>query len=109
MIPPYVTGFHMYFGYVDNLGGFEEFINTRFGQLLTLKMSLALGLLTIFATSPFAFMRQRTRSIGGHIKHLFVVTGGPEDFRVDRFEAVHYLAMALGIGIVIVAKLMLVL
>ena len=109
VIPLYITGFYMYFGYVDNLGGFESFIDTRFGQLLTLKMSLALGLLTIFASSPFVFMRQRTRSMGGHIKHFFVVTGGPEDFRVDRFEIVHYLAMGLGIGIVIVAKLMFVL
>ena len=109
VIPLYITGFYMYFGYVDNLGGFESFIDTRFGQLLTLKMSLALGLLTIFASSPFVFMRQRTRSMGGHIKHFFVVTGGPEDFRVDRFETVHYLAMGLGVGIVIVAKLMFVL
>ena len=52
VIPLYITGFYMYFGFVDSLGGFEAFIDTRFGQLLTLKMSLALGLLTIFATSP---------------------------------------------------------
>ena len=75
-------------------------------MLLTIKMSLALGLLTIFASSPFVFMRSRPRSTVGHFKHFLIVTGGPEDFRIDRFEAVHYLAMGLGICIVILAKLM---
>ena len=41
----------MYFGYVDNYGGFAELIATPFGRLLTLKMTIALGLLTIFIVS----------------------------------------------------------
>ncbi|MFV8825237.1 hypothetical protein ACNKW1_11020 [Thauera sp. WH-2] len=106
VIPLYITGFYMYFTYVENFGGFSAFIDTRFGMLLTIKMSLALGLLTIFASSPFVFMRSRPRSTVGHFKHFLIVTGGPEDFRIDRFEAVHYLAMGLGICIVILAKLM---
>ncbi|WP_068805984.1 hypothetical protein [Thauera phenolivorans] len=106
VIPLYITGFYMYFGYIESFGGFAAFIDTRFGMMLTVKMSLALGLLTIFATSPFVFMQHRSRSAGGHLKHFLIVTGGPEDFRIDRFEAVHYLAMGLGIGIVVLAKLM---
>lgn len=106
VIPLYITGFYMYFGYVESFGGFTELITTAFGQLLTLKMSMALGLLTIFAGSPFFFMRSRQTTLGGHVKHFFIVTGGPEDFRIDRFELIHYLALGLGVGIVIAAKLM---
>jgi len=109
VIPLYVTGFYMYFGYVDAHGGFGEFIATTFGQLLTLKMGFALGLLTIFAGSPFFFMRHRQTTLGGRVKHFLVVTGGPEDFRIDRFELIHYLALGFGISIVIIAKLMFVL
>lgn len=75
-------------------------------MLLTVKMALALGLLTIFAASPFVFMKHRSRSAVGHFKHFLIVTGGPEDFRIDSFEAVHYLALGLGVGIVLLAKLM---
>ena len=106
VIPLYITGFYMYFGYVESFGGFDAFIGTPFGVLLTVKMALALGLLTIFATSPFVFMKHRSRSAVGHFKHFLIVTGGPEDFRIDRFEAVHYLALGLGVGIVLLAKLM---
>ena len=103
----YATGFHMYFGHVANHGGFEALLATRFGALLTVKMGLALGLLAIFVSSPFLFMRPRRRSVGVHLKHLLIVTGGPEDFRIDRFEAVHYLALGLGLAIVVLAKVML--
>ena len=106
VIPLYITGFYMYFGYVENFGGFESFIATNFGMLLTAKLAMALGLLTIFATSPFLFMQPRSRSAAGHLKHFLVVTGGPEDFRIDRFEVVHYLALGFGFGIVLLAKLM---
>jgi hypothetical protein len=109
VIPLYVTGFYMYFGYVETFGGFDAFIATTFGQLLTLKMSFALGLLTIFAGSPFFFMRHRQTTLGGRIRHFLIVTGGPEDFRIDRFELIHYLALGFGLSIVIIAKLMFVL
>ena len=106
VIPLYITGFYMYFGYVENFGGFESFISTSFGMLLTAKMAMALGLLTIFATSPFVFMQPRSRNAVGHLKHFLIVTGGPEDFRIDRFELMHYLALGFGLGIVLLAKLM---
>jgi len=105
VIPLYVTGFHMYFGYMERFGGFTPFISTTFGQFLTLKMLLALGLATIFATAPFLFVRRR----GGHLKHFLLVTGGPEDFRIHRFEVVHYAAAALAFTIIMIAKLMFVL
>jgi hypothetical protein len=106
VIPLYITGFYMYFDYADSAGGVAALLDSRFGQLLTLKMTLALGLLTIFASSPFLFMRSKTRSWGENFKHFLFVTGGPEDFRIDRFEVVHYLAMGFGITIVMLAKLM---
>lgn len=107
VIPLYITGFTMYFGYLNNFGGsFSEFIDTRFGLLLTIKMTLALGLLTIFASSPFLFMQPKQRTIGGHFMHFLTVTGQPEDFRIDRFELIHYLALGFGLGIVVLAKVM---
>lgn len=109
VIPLYITGFYMYFTYVDSFGGFSAFISSRFGMLLTLKLTFALGLLSIFASSPFLFMRHRRRSLSGHFKHFLVVTGGPEDFRIDRFELIHYLALGFGLGIVVLAKLMFIL
>ena len=97
----------MYFGYLENFGGsFGEFVDTRFGLLLTIKMSLALGLLTIFASSPFLFMQQKQRTIGGHLMHFLTVTGQPGDFRIDRFEVIHYVALGFGLGIVVLAKAM---
>ena len=77
--------------------------------LIWLIATLALGLLTIFASSPFLFMRHRSRGMLGHFKHFLVVTGGPEDFRIDRFELIHYLALGFGLGIVVLAKLMFIL
>lgn len=91
---------------MEDFGGFESFIATRFGMLLTAKIVIALGLLTIFATSPFVFMQSRWRSAVGHFKHFPIDTGGPEDFRIDRFEPMHYLALGFGLGIVALAKLM---
>ena len=105
VIPLYITGFTMYFGYLNNFGGsFSECIDTRFGLLLTIKMTLALGLLTIFASSPFLFMQPKQRTIGGHFMHFLTVTGQPSDFRIDRFELIHYLALGFGLGIVVLAK-----
>lgn len=106
VIPLYITGFYMYFGYVDNYGGFAELIATPFGRLLTLKMTIALGLLTIFASSPFLFMQPVKRNPFGHLMHFLIVTGKAEAFRIDRFETIHYLAVAFGLSIVILAKVM---
>lgn len=106
VIPLYVTGFYMYFGHIDNYGGFSELIATSFGQLLTLKMTIALGLLTIFASSPFLFMQPEKRSPVGHLMHFLIVTGKPEAFRIDRFEAIHYLAVGFGLSIIVLAKVM---
>ncbi len=106
VIPLYVTGFYMYFGHIDNYGGFSELIATSFGQLLTLKMTIALGLLTIFASSPFLFMQSEKRTPVGHLVHFLIVTGKPEAFRIDRFETIHYLAVGFGLSIIVLAKVM---
>jgi hypothetical protein len=105
VIPLYATGFYLYFDYVERFGGFSALVATHFGQLLTLKMGLALGLLAIFASAPFLFMGRQPRPL----LHFLVVTGGPGDFRIDRFEAVHYAAMGLAFGIIVLAKLMFIL
>lgn len=106
IIPLFITGFYMYGGYVEQYGGQAALLATRFGVLLTVKMALALGLLLIFASAPFVFMQPRARGLGGHLKHFFWVSGEAQDFRMDRFEIVHYLAFALGMSIVVLAKLM---
>jgi len=105
VIPLYATGGYLYFDYVERFGGVGVFIHTHFGQLLTLKLVLALGLLSIFASAPFLFMGRQPSPL----RHFLVVTGGPEDFRIDRFEAVHYVAMGLAFCIIVLAKLMFVL
>ena len=102
VIPLYLTGFYMYFGYLEPYDGFADFVASPFGLLLTIKMGLALGLLLIFAFAPFFFMG----SHGNPLMHFLVVNGGPEDFRIGHFEALHYLAFALSLAIVVTAKLM---
>lgn len=106
ILPLFITGFYMYGNYVDHHGGYAELLATRFGVLLTVKMVLALGLLAIFASAPFVFMQTRARSLGGHVKHFLWVSGEAQDFRIDRFEFVHYLAFGLGMAIVVLAKVM---
>lgn len=96
----YGSGFDMYFGYVESLGGFTSFIETDFGKLLTLKLAVALGLLGIFAFAPFLFMKKQPNPI----KHFFIITGTWKDFRIDRFEVIHYAALTLGIFLVVLGK-----
>lgn len=96
----------MYFGHIDNHGSYAEFIATSFGRLLTLKMAIALGLLTIFASSPFFFMQPEKRSPFGHVLHFLIVTGEAGAFRSERCAAIHYLAVAFGLSIVVIAKIM---
>ena len=76
----------MYCGYIDSYGSFEALIATDFGKLLTLKLVIAIGLLFIFALAPFLFMKKQPNQI----KHFFVITGTWKDFRIDRFELIHY-------------------
>lgn len=109
LIPLYGTGFWMYFEHVAAHGGLGELLSTRFGLLLTVKMVLALALFTIFASAPFLFMTRRSTSLRGWVKHLLVVTGGPREFLTGRFDAIHYVALSLGLAIVITAKLMFIL
>lgn len=106
IIPLYITGFYMYLGHIDNFGSYAEFITTSFGRLLTLKMAIALGLLTILASSPFVFMQPEKRSPFGHFLHFLIVTGKAGAFRIELFEAIHYLAVAFGLSIVVIAKIM---
>lgn len=106
ILPLFITGFYMYGNYVDQYGGYAALLATRFGVLLTVKMVLALGLLAIFASAPFVFMQARARSLGGHVRHFLWVSGEAQDFRMDRFELVHYLAFGLGMSIVVLAKVM---
>lgn len=102
VLPLYATGFIMYADYMEKFGGFAGLIAMDFGKLLTLKLGLALGLLVIFMSAPFVFMRKQPNPI----KHLLVVTGGWQDFRIDRFELIHYLALGLGLSLVVIGKLL---
>jgi hypothetical protein len=90
----------MYSGYIDSYGGFDALIATGFGKLLTLKLVLGLGLLFIFAAAPFAFMTKQRNPI----KHFFLITGTWKEFRIDRFEVIHYAALTLGVLLVIIGK-----
>ena len=102
VLPLYVTGFVMFADYMEKFGGFQALIATDFGKLLTLKLGLAIGLLAIFLTAPFLFMRKQPNPV----KHFFWVTGRWEDFRIDRFEVVHYVALALGLSLVVLGKVL---
>ncbi len=108
LIPLYGTGFWMYATPFSGAAGLMDFISTTFGLLLTLKMILALGMFSIFALAPHLFMPKVAAGLGfkAKAKHMLIVSGGPEDFRTDRFDGVHYLAFALGLGIVFLAKAM---
>lgn len=96
----YSSGFYMYFGYIEDMGGFTQFISTNFGKLLTFKMVIGLALLAIFATAPFAFMKKQPNPL----KHFFIITGSWEDFRIDRFEVIHYAALTFGLLLIILGK-----
>jgi uncharacterized protein len=98
----YVTGFVMFFSYMDTLGGVDAMRATDFGKVLILKAVLAVGLLGIFLTAPFLFMRKQPNPL----KHFFVITGKWEDFRIDRFEVVHYAALTLGLALVVLGKVL---
>ncbi len=98
----YSTGFYMYAGFVAASGGIEVFLKSNFGLLLTLKMILALALLGIFVTAPFAFMLKQPNPL----KHFFIITGTWRDFRIDRFEVIHYAALTFGLSIIVLAKMM---
>ena len=102
VIPIYMTGFYMYWTFLDSYGGFEALIATNFGKLLTIKLAIAIGLLFIFASAPFLFMKKQPNPI----KHFFIVTGTWEDFRIDRFELIHYIALTLGFLLVIIGKIL---
>lgn len=98
----YMTGFWLYGQYLGQYGSFAALWETDFGKLLTLKLGLALGLLAIFLSAPFVFMRRQPNPL----KHFFVITGGWQDFRIERFGVVHYAALTLGAAIVVLAKAM---
>jgi hypothetical protein len=102
VLPIYVTGFYMYSRYIDGYGSFGALIATDFGKLLTLKLIIAIGLLFIFAAAPFLFMKKQANPI----KHFFIITGTWKDFRIDRFELIHYIALSLGVLLVIIGKVL---
>jgi len=108
LIPLYGTGFWMYAEHFSGADGFLDFISNTFGLLLTLKMVLAIGMFSIFALAPHLFMPKVAAGLGfkQKAKNMLIITGVPEDFRTDRFDGVHYLAFALGLGIVFMAKAM---
>jgi len=108
LLPLYGSGIWMYSVHLSDAGGLSGLLSTTFGILLTLKLGLALGLLTIFASAPFVFMplAARGQSFGRKLKHFFIVTGNETDFLISRFDGVHYLAFGLGVSIVILAKAM---
>lgn len=100
VLPIYITGFYMYSFYIESYGSFDALITTDFGKLLTLKLIIAIGLLFIFAAAPFLFMKKQKNLI----KHFFIITGTWKDFRIDRFELIHYIALAFGVLLVIIGK-----
>lgn len=100
VLPIYMTGFYMYYDYMQNFGGFDALIATDFGKLLTLKLVIALGLLVIFLAAPFLFMKKQPSPI----KHFFLITGEWKDFRIDRFEVIHYMALTFGLVLVVLGK-----
>jgi hypothetical protein len=65
-------------------------------------ITIAIGLLGIFLSAPFLFMRRQPNPV----KHFFVVTGGWRDFRIERFEVIHYLALAFGLSLVVLGKVL---
>jgi len=98
----YATGLIMFYGYMDSMGGLEALLATDFGQVLVLKLVLAAGLLLIFLMAPFLFMRKQPHPL----RHFFIVAGKWEDFRIDRFEVIHYAALILGLALVVLGKLL---
>ena len=108
LIPLYGTGFWMYGEHLVAAGSLADLVATRFGLLLTIKLGLALGLFSVFATAPFLFMPTVVAGagLGARVRHLLLVSGDETQFRCDRFDGVHYLAFALIVGIVVLAKAM---
>ncbi len=107
LVPLFGTGFWMYGEHLAAAGSLSALWETRFGLLLTVKMSLALGLFSVFATAPFVFMPGAAGAgFGPRLRHLFLINGSDAQFRCDRFDAMHWLALAFVIGIVILAKAM---
>ena len=107
LVPLFGTGFWMYGEHLSGAGGFAALIETRFGLLLTLKMGLALGLFSVFATAPVLFMPDAAGpGWRNRLKHLAIVTGDETQFRTDRFDGLHWLAFSLVLAIVILAKAM---
>lgn len=98
----------MYWVHLSGADSLGAFLATTFGLMLTLKLGLAMGLFTIFATAPFLFMSKVAAGLGfaQNLKHFFIVTGNDTDFKIERFDGVHYLAFGLGVAIVIIAKTM---
>lgn len=105
LVPLFATGFWMYGEHLASAGSWSTFLTTRFGVLLTVKMGLALGLFSVFATAPFVFMPGAAGpGVGAKLRHFALVTGNETAFRSDRFDGLHWLAFALMLGIVILAK-----
>lgn len=108
LLPLYGSGFWMYWIHLSGAENIGVFVGSAFGLMLTIKLALAMGLFTIFATAPYLFMPKVAAGMGlmQNLKHFFIVTGGDNDFHIDRFDGVHYLAFGLGVVIVIIAKTM---
>jgi len=103
VLPMYAIGFHFYFQYApDSWEAYTHWLGTHFGAMLTLKAVLALVLLGVFLTSPFTFMRPQPNKL----KHFFVITGDEKDMKIEHFKFIHYGVFALGLLIVILAKMM---
>ncbi|MFB2532814.1 hypothetical protein ACEYYB_08730 [Paracoccus sp. p4-l81] len=105
VLPLFITGGVMFAHHLTAAGGWAGLWGSRFGVLLSIKAGLALMMLAIFVTAPFIFLPAR-RSLGQALRHLIRVEGQPSDFRSDRFDGLHLLALALVSAIVLLAKLM---
>ena len=93
--------------HVETAGGLAALLITRFGLLLTIKMTLAIGFFSVFATAPFVVMHGAAGcGFGARLRHFGFVTGDETSFRCYRFDGMHWLAFSLAPGIVILAKTM---
>lgn len=108
VIALFATGFWMYAQHMSGFESWGAFVATSFGFWLTVKMTLALGMAVVFTLSPFLFM-PATAPSRDRLRHFLIVTRPMESFRTERFDLIHYLVFALGMAIVVIAKLMFVL
>lgn len=108
VIALFATGFWMYFIHMSGFETWGEFVATSFGFWLTVKMVLALGMAGVFTFSPFVFMPSTGPTRDG-LRHFLIVSRPMASFRTDRFDLIHLLVFALGMAIVVIAKLMFVL